>query len=164
MSIIDSAKISTHFCDENPSEIILQLHQLLKSKQYDAAVEHIQANSAAFEPKNFAFNANGYTRNVLCRIDNYWLMVLRWDNKAQTPIHGHPEQAFVRLLSGEFSIDNYHTKTKNLLETVNCQCNQHYINHGVPDTMDNAVHKITALKPSLSLHFYSDDPGKGEVF
>jgi hypothetical protein len=37
-------------------------------------------------------------------------------------------------------------------------------NHGIEGRFDNFIHKITAAAESLSLHIYSDDALKGEVF
>ncbi len=140
------------------------MHTLLKTKGYEQACSLIADLKPRLNAKHFPATKNSYTRHILNTADNYWLMVINWCQGAQTPIHGHPEQSFVYLLIGQFLIKNYDSDKLTINQQVIYQPNQHYINHGRPNRLDNAIHQVIATEQSLSLHFYSDDPRKGKVF
>jgi hypothetical protein len=89
---------------------------------------------------------------------------LHWDEHAKTPIHGHPKVFFVYLISGELEIFNYSNDTlenpqKTTLQKGDCNTQQ-----GISNEYNNNIHRVNAKKHSLSLHFYSEDPKKGQVF
>lgn len=108
-----------------------------------------------------------YSRTILHREPGgSEVMVARWDVGALTPIHGHPRYAFVYVLQGQLQIENFR-KTENGLLLSECLIKgrgQYIYTEGAPDRYDNAIHRVTALVPSLSLHVYSDDALKGETY
>ena len=58
-------------------------------------------------------------------------------------------------------------KEQNLVRktsTLVCRPSEHFYTQGSVGTFDNAIHRVTADEESLSLHIYSDDALKGEVF
>lgn len=93
-------------------------------------------------------------------------MVARWDQGAVTPIHGHPQFAFVYVLEGQLQMEHYRETDQGLLltETVIRSKGQHIYAAGDANCYNNAIHRVTALSPSLSLHVYSDDALKGKAF
>lgn len=112
----------------------------------------------------FFMQKDSYVRHILSTQDGYHLMLVRWDKGAKTVIHGHPWQMFVYLLFGELLIENYDNASLSTINETICQPDDYYIHHGDANRLDNAIHRVIVKKPSLSLHFYSDDPQKGVVF
>jgi predicted metal-dependent enzyme (double-stranded beta helix superfamily) len=126
------------------------------------------ALSTKFEPTgNYPHAPHCYSRNILLRQDNgSEVMVARWDQGASTPIHGHPQYAFVYILQGQLQLEHYRETDQGLLltDTIIKRKGQHIYAAGTPNRFDNAIHRVTALTPSLSLHVYSDDASKGKAF
>ncbi len=108
-----------------------------------------------------------YSRTILHRSpQGEEVMVARWEAGARSPVHGHPELAFVRVLEGKLQIENFRW-SGNALESTDIFClerGDHIWHQGVAGRFDNAIHRVTALEPSLSLHVYSDDALKGRTF
>ena len=108
-----------------------------------------------------------YSRTILHRgPQGEEVMVARWEAGACSPIHGHPELAFVRVLEGRLRVENFR-QCGEILEPGNVQeleTGDHIWHRGVAHRFDNAIHRVTALEPSLSLHIYSDDALKGCTF
>ncbi len=157
------SKPITHFIKSSTINL-LPLHSLLKDRQYEQAIQVIKSNRQYFSYTNFDFKQGTYTKNILLIDANYWLAVLCWDKGIQTAIHGHPDQAFMYVLEGEIIVENYQTPELVLKDTTAYQPDEYIFHHGKKNTLDNAVHRISTTKPSLSLHFYSDDPSKGRNF
>jgi len=90
-------------------------------------------------------------------------MVARWDQGAATPIHGHPRYAFVYVLQGRLRNETFRDTDRGLVpgESRICEAGDHIYAAGREGRFDNAIHRVTALAPSLSLHVYSDDALKG---
>ncbi|WP_456446522.1 hypothetical protein [Thiolapillus sp.] len=108
-----------------------------------------------------------YSRSILYRHpEGAEIMVARWDVGARTPTHGHPQYAFVMVLQGCLQMEHF-TDTPNglhLTETLVKHTGEHIYAAGREGCYDNAIHRVTALQPSLSLHIYSDDALKGICF
>ena len=137
---------------------------LLAKQQYSLAAEQIKTLVAGINLSTLSFDKHSYTRNIIVNNGDHWLGLLNWDKGATTPIHGHPERTFMYLIKGQIKFKNF---TKNpLLELDGSELNsgEYRYNTGVKDRMDNCIHQISANQKSLSLHFYSDNPSKGEVF
>ena len=84
----------------------------------------------------------------------------------ETAVHGHPDYAFYLLVQGKVGVENF-VRTKTGLECTGKQLlspGDHLCMTGVPQTFDNAIHRITALQKSLSVHVYSDDALEGVCF
>jgi len=108
-----------------------------------------------------------YSRTILHRSrQGEEVMVARWEAGACSPVHGHPELAFVRVLEGRLQIENFRRSASALepTETFCLERGDHIWHRGVAGRFDNAIHRVTALEPSLSLHVYSDDALKGNTF
>ena len=108
-----------------------------------------------------------YTRTMLLREKSgFEIMMARWDKGASTPIHGHPRYSFLYVIEGELSKRFFIRNNRKLMQvsTLNYRVGDYSYHNGDPDKFDNAIHKLTAMKNSLSLHVYSDDALKGEVF
>ncbi len=124
--------------------------------------------STQFQPQgDFPHAPHCYSRNILMRMESgAEVMIARWDQDAVTPIHGHPQFAFVYVLQGQLQMEHYHDTDQGLLlaETIIKNKGQHIYAAGIAGRYDNAIHRVTALTPSLSLHVYSDDALKGKFF
>ncbi|WP_456380003.1 cysteine dioxygenase [Thiolapillus sp.] len=129
---------------------------------------HLLYLSAQFQPESdFPLAPHCYSRNILLRTDSgAEVMIARWDRGAVTPIHGHPQFAFVYVLQGQLQMEHYRDTDQGLIltDTLVKHKGQHIYAAGIADRYDNAIHRITALTPSLSLHVYSDDALKGKFF
>ncbi len=116
---------------------------------------------------DFPVMRHSYTRTSLLREKTgFEIMMARWDKGAATPIHGHPRYSFLYLIEGELSERFFIRENKKLMEvsTLNYKAGDYSYHNGDPGTFDNAIHRITAIKASLSIHIYSDDALKGEVY
>jgi len=108
-----------------------------------------------------------YSRTILYRDpQGAEVMVARWDDGARSPIHGHPELTFVLVLEGKLRVENFKGAggTLERTDTLHLGAGQHIWNRGTAGHFDNAIHRVTALEPSLSLHIYSDDALKGHIY
>lgn len=124
--------------------------------------------SAQFKPEGtYPYAPHCYSRNILLRAESgAEVMIARWDQGAVTPIHGHPQFAFVYVLQGQLQMEHYRETDQGLVlaDTIIKGKGQHIYNAGIANRYDNAIHRVTALIPSLSLHVYSDDASKGIIF
>jgi predicted metal-dependent enzyme (double-stranded beta helix superfamily) len=105
-----------------------------------------------------------YSRTILYRHpQGAEIMVARWDAGASTPTHGHPQYAFVLVLEGRLQMEHFNNTADGLelTETLIRDAGEHIYAAGQENRYDNAIHRVTALEPSLSLHIYSDDALKG---
>ncbi len=116
---------------------------------------------------DFPVMKQSYTRTTLLREKTgFEIVIARWDKGASTPIHGHPRYSFLYLIEGELSERFFIRDNKKLMQvsTLKYRAGDYSYHNGNPDTFDNAIHKITAIQSSLSLHVYSDDALKGVVY
>ncbi len=144
-----------------------EIHDLLKKKKYNQAIPRIKQLCKAAEDIDFPLNKGGYTRNILSKKDGYWLSFLHWDKGVITPVHGHPDQAFLYAVDGNIEIKNYDQEEQKPLELTDTESlteGDFIYSHGDAETYDNAIHQISTSEQSLTLHFYSDDPTKGKLF
>jgi hypothetical protein len=144
-----------------------EIHNLLKNRKYNRVADKIKQLCKEAENVDFPLNKGGYTRNILSKKDGYWLSFLHWDKNVLTPVHGHPDQAFVYAVKGDIRVRNYERNdTKPLVhtETATLANGEFFYSHGEADRFDNAIHQISTTKQSLTLHFYSADPRKGKLF
>ncbi|MCK5896165.1 MAG: hypothetical protein KAG20_05130 [Cocleimonas sp.] len=151
----------------NQFDNVDDIHNLLKNKKYNQAVDKIKQLCKAAKQVDFPLNKGGYTRNILSKKDGYWLSFLHWDKDVITPVHGHPDQAFLYAAEGNIEIKNYERKDKKPLafkDTESLSQGEFTYSHGEMDTFDNAIHQISTTEQSLTLHFYSADPTKGKLF
>lgn len=136
----------------------------MKSQDYDGANALIKTLHQKIDFNQLSAESKSYSRYILSNKDNYWLMLIHWDKGAKTPIHGHPEQMFVYLLEGQLQVEDYKVSPLQKTQTISCQPHDYQIHHGRKHCLDNAVHCISALEKSISLHFYSSDPRICDTF
>ncbi|SMN11475.1 Cysteine dioxygenase type I [uncultured Candidatus Thioglobus sp.] len=139
------------------------LADLIDKAQYEQAAECIKTLATTIDLDNLAFEQKNYTRSIIID-DKYWLGLLNWDKSAKTRIHGHPEHAFVYVVKGHLLCKNFDKEPLTELSSSNLSTDEYRFNRGVKGALDNYIHQISAEVPSVSLHFYSDNPSKGEVF
>ena len=116
---------------------------------------------------DFPVMKQSYTRTTLLREKTgFEIMIARWDKGSATPIHGHPRYSFLYVIEGELSEQFFIRDNKKLMQvsTLNYKVGDYSYHNGDPGTFDNAIHKITAVQNSLTLHIYSDDALKGVVY
>ena len=141
-----------------------QLSNLLISKDYELSSGRIKDLYEQIKPEDFSLEKGGYSRNVISHTDDYWLGILRWDKGVKTPIHGHPEHAFFYVLEGELLCSNFRKDPLLVTDSRVLSKGEYCYSCGTKGRLDNSIHQISAQKPSISLHFYSEDPSKGECF
>jgi len=108
-----------------------------------------------------------YSRTLLYRApQGTEVMVARWDAGAHSSIHGHPELTFVLVLAGRLLMEDFQLVEgrPRSLGTRPYRAGEHIWQRGRAGRFDNAIHRVTALEPSLSLHVYSDDALKGSRY
>lgn len=140
------------------------LCELIVKQHYDLAAEQIKALAVEVDTDALPFDAQCYVRNIIVSNGNYWLGLLNWDKGATTRIHGHPEQTFMYVIKGQLSCKNFNKNPLIEVSSSEVKGGEYQHSSGIMGKMDNYIHQISAKQPSLSLHFYSDDPSKGEVF
>ncbi|KAA0451167.1 MAG: hypothetical protein FXV79_02745 [Candidatus Thioglobus sp.] len=140
------------------------LCKLIARGDCDLAVKQMQTLATEIDAKNLPFDTQNYARNIIINNDNCWLGLLHWDKNAATRIHGHPERSFVYVISGDLNCTNFDKNSLATTSSKQLKSGQYSYNKGVEGRMDNFVHQINAKQKSISLHYYSDNPEKGEVF
>ena len=116
---------------------------------------------------DFPLDKGSYSRTILFRNQSYLeLMIARWDKGAKTQIHGHPDFVYEYLIDGLFQIESFKKNGSyvNKIVSNSQQPGEFICLQGFKGQFDNAIHRITAKKESLSLHIYSDNALKGEIF
>jgi len=162
---MNACKAETHTLTSLPDDTRALLHELVGSLNDEARLLSL---SNRFQPAgDFPHAPHCYSRSILLReSDGAEVMIARWDRGAVTPIHGHPQFAFVYVLEGQLQMEHYRETDSGLLltETIIKRKGQHIYAAGEARRYNNAIHRVTALAPSLSLHVYSDDALKGKAF
>ncbi|WP_190600096.1 hypothetical protein [Candidatus Vesicomyidisocius sp. SY067_SCS001] len=137
---------------------------LLHEEKYALAVEKIKTLTLEIDLEALLFDQYNYTRNIIINNKSYWLGLLNWDKGAITRIHGHPDRAFIYVIKGQLMCKDFDKNPLTKISSstlVNGTCRY---SNSVKGKMDNDIHQISAIELSLSLHFYSDNPIKGEIF
>ena len=148
----------------------LYFNQLCKANYHPEKIHSVVIsflNNFQLRRNDFPLTKGSYSRTLLFRGQNRLeLMIARWDQGTKTPIHGHPDFIYEYLLEGLFQIESFKKKGYAVTKIANNiqQSGDVFSFRGLNGRFDNAIHRITALKESLSLHIYSDDASKGEIF
>ncbi len=140
------------------------LYSHLQNKNYTNVLEQIALLKEEISYYNFPLDASTYSRHILSKKEGSWLMLIHWDKDVLTKVHGHPERSFVYVLDGLLEIESFKLNPLQSLNKKIVQPGQYFNNDGLSDRFDNAVHRVHAKQQSLSLHFYSDDPTKGNIY
>ncbi len=150
----------THSTDFDFKTLCVLLHK----EKYALAIERIKILALDIDLKALLFDQCSYTRNIIINNHSYWLGLLNWDKGATTHIHGHPDRAFVYVIKGRLMCKDFDKNPLTKLRSSTLVDGACQYSNGVKGKMDNYIHQISAIESSLSLHFYSDNPAKGEIF
>lgn len=108
-----------------------------------------------------------YSRTIVHRHPNgYEAMAARWSKGTLTSIHGHPPFLFYHVISGGLKVDNFIQTESGLITGPTMVINDGEGFHaiGEPGRYDNSIHQVHADEETLSIHIFSDNGQKGEVF
>ena len=164
-----SRKPQTYMGHSNQERIRIFLRELFAAPDPDS----IETEAANFFANNrvplldFPLFEPLYSRTILYRAENgFEAMAARWSKDAISAIHGHPMFAFYYLLEGELSVENFVKEDGGIRKTDTKKYlpGQYFCLRGNAETFDNGIHRVTARQESLSIHIYSDDAMKGEIF
>lgn len=137
---------------------------LLSDAKYTLAVAKIKILATTLVTQSFPLTTNSYTRNVIIHNQHQWLGLINWDKDAKTRIHGHPDRTFVYVIRGRLKVQNFDSNPLLKRDSNTLSANEYRHSNGVKGRMDNFVHQVCAVDKSLSLHFYSGDPTRGDIF
>jgi len=140
------------------------LYSQLQNKDYENALEQIKLLKEEIKNYDFPLDVSTYSRHILSKKEGGWLMLIHWDKNISTSIHGHPERAFIYVLDGSMEIENFQLNPLQGLNKRLVEPGQYFSNDGLVDRFDNAVHRVKTKQQTLSLHYYSDDPTKGNIY
>lgn len=115
------------------------------------------------------FSAESYVRNYIGRDqETQWeALVMNWQKGNRTTIHSHPQFAGYTFAEGEFRVEIFKPagpgiRLQKILHITE-PCGLYAI--GKAGRFDNHIHRITCLSEKAhSLHVYSDDALKGQVY
>jgi len=136
----------------------------LQNKNYANVFEQIEILKEEIRGYDFPLNASTYCRHILSKENGNWLLLIHWDENVSTRIHGHPERSFVYVLDGLMEIESFKLNPLQGQGKKTVKPGEYFYNDGLVDRFDNAVHRVHAKQQTLSLHFYSDDPTKGNIY
>jgi len=145
-------------------------------EQYQGEVlaEHFSSIIEAYKTQqldigNFpAAENHQYTRSYIGQDISGWESIIcRWDEGAISSIHGHPDVVFYYVLEGAIEMPFYEKNEDGDMILTRTQILEKgdYAFSSIPGSnFENMIHQVKALKPSLSLHIFSDDALKGKVY
>lgn len=116
------------------------------------------------------FSDRSYVRTYLGRCpETHWEAILMsWKQENTTAIHAHPQFAGYHFTDGVFRVEIFEpadNHSARLVDTLVIDRPQRLFAIGDPGRFDNHIHRITCLSETgHSLHIYSDDALKGEVY
>ena len=140
------------------------LYSQLQNKDYENAFEQIELLKEEIKDYDFPLDSSTYSRHILSKKDGNWLLLIHWGKNVSTKIHGHPEKSFIIVLDGLMEVENFQLNPLKGLNKKTVHPGEYFHNEGLVDRFDNAVHRVCTKKQTLSLHFYSDDPTKGNIY
>jgi len=108
-----------------------------------------------------------YSRTIVARAEEgFEGMIARWDSGIAGVVHGHPDYAFYHLVYGRLGVEHFKLGPEGPELVTSCimEPGDHFCVEGVAGRFDNAIHRITALEESLSVHMYSSDALLGTCY
>lgn len=133
-------------------------------------LQHHLTNCQFPELHHIAFATSSYTRNLIAKEgahQGFEALLIRWDQQAITPIHGHPAFSFYYVISGIFEMEYFaHGAMKKLQYTgrqLFCATDSTWF-WGQAGRYDNFIHRVKCLEPGHTFHVYSEDAQKGVSF
>ena len=95
-------------------------------------------------------------------------IVMSWQEGNRTSIHAHPQFAGYHFADGRFRLEIFEPAgdgTARPVHSAEVEAPCAFFAIGKPGCFDNHIHRITCLSPTgHSLHVYSDDALRGEVY
>ena len=137
------------------------------SEQLAMIIESYKVNSLKIKDFPQA-EKNQYSRSYIGRDYSGWESIIcRWEEGANSSIHGHPDFVFYYVLEGKIEMPFYKKSKEGELILDRIQIlekGEFVFSVGPEGKFENMIHAIKALEPSLSLHVFSDNALKGEVY
>lgn len=128
----------------------------------------LKMKSQQLNQTSFTEVQGAYSRTILAKAKNgFEAMIARWSLNTTTAVHGHPDYALYLLIEGRLGVENFVLEHDGGLKSVGAHemgPGDYFVKEGRSFTYSNAIHRITVLEESLSLHIYSDDALKGRCF
>ena len=116
------------------------------------------------------YSATAYRRTYLGRSPEpgWEAIVMSWQEGNRTSIHAHPQFAGYHFADGRFRLEIFEPAgdgTARPVHSAEVEAPCAFFAIGKPGCFDNHIHRITCLSPTgHSLHVYSDDALRGEVY
>ena len=116
------------------------------------------------------YSDTAYRRTYLgrCPATGWEAIVMSWKNGNRTSIHAHPQFAGYHIADGTFRLEIFEPAAggaARLTESAVVEGPCAFFAVGAPGRFDNHIHRITCLSDTgHSLHVYSDDALRGEVY
>ncbi len=145
---------------------IKQLTDILDDIEPDEQVKAMKLiQIAASELAPFArWNPQDYTRNCLARTEKYELILLCWDKKSKTPIHGHGgEDCWVYQVQGTVEEIRYKEHAGNLIETNRMQLMPKKLTYMNDDMGFHAIEN-NGDQRAMTLHIYASPIDSCKVY
>jgi hypothetical protein len=136
---------------------------LINNRQFEEAIASFNQIKNQLNLENLKTITGGYSRNILST-KNGWMTLINWDSDAITPIHGHPDFAFVYMVSGELINSPYDKQNNTLQKSSTIKAGEYFYDSGEKNQLDNSPHMLQANTPAISLHFYSSDGRDGKIY
>lgn len=151
---------------ESKTELGRFLSHLFSNSKRDSYCSKVLqfARSTRLDIEDFPKVDASYSRTIVARTEQgFEGMVARWDKGIAGVVHGHPDYAFYHLVSGRLGVEHFNLGSNGpeLIAHGVMEPGDHFCVVGVAGRFDNAIHRITALEESLSVHMYSDDALRG---
>lgn len=120
------------------------------------------------EPLHALPEHDTYSRNIIGTDDKWIGFICRWGANVTSTIHGHPPFAYYHVIDGEVAMDFYRPindcealKTS----TTEMRAGDSIFSNNKSNQFDNLVHRVrTTSTTAFTLHLYSDNPAKGQLF
>lgn len=116
------------------------------------------------------YSETAYRRTYLgrCPETGWEAIVMSWKEGNRTGIHAHPQFAGYHFADGRFLLELFEPAAEGAVRrvrSVEVEAPCAFFAVGAPGRYDNHIHRITCLSGTgHSLHVYSDDALKGEVY
>jgi predicted metal-dependent enzyme (double-stranded beta helix superfamily) len=152
-----------HFEQPTTKQLLQPVIDSIQQHKFENAITQFEKIKQQLHLQDLPVLDNGYTRNIL-ESNNGWLAILKWDKNSKTPIHGHPDFAFVYVVQGEIINASYNLQEGSLASPKRIGKGEYFYSTGDKNKFNNAPHRIATQQPAITLHFYSDDGKKGTIY